>query len=78
MDDEPDPHPLHGVIGIADNVVVHGKDDNEHDKCLHKFMKVAREHGLVFNKDKCTVKQIFLVFLDVSMMPMELILILKR
>ena len=27
-----------GVIGIADDVVVHGKDDKEHDKCLHKFM----------------------------------------
>ena len=27
-----------GVIGIADDVVVHRKDDKEHDKCLHKFM----------------------------------------
>ena len=46
-----------GVIGIADDVVVHGKDDAEHDKRLHKFMEVAREHGLVFNKDKCAVRQ---------------------
>ena len=52
-----------GVIGIADNVVVHGKDDKEHDKHLHKFMRVTHEHGLVFNKDKCAVKQTSIVFL---------------
>ena len=27
-----------GMIGIADDVVVHVKDDKEHDKHLHKFM----------------------------------------
>ena len=42
-----------GVIGITDDVVVHGKGDKEHDKHLHKFMRVAHEHGLVFDKDKC-------------------------
>ena len=36
-----------GVIGIADDIIIHGKDDAEHDRRLHKFMKVAREHGLV-------------------------------
>ena len=46
-----------GVIGIADNAVVYGKDDKEHDKCLHKFMRITHEDGLVFNKDKCAVKQ---------------------
>ena len=46
-----------GVICIADDVVVHGKDDEEHDKCLHKFIRVTDEHGLVFNKDKCAAKQ---------------------
>ena len=52
-----------GVIGITDNVVVHGKDDREHAKHLHKFMRVTHEHGLVFNKDKCALKQTFVVFL---------------
>ena len=66
------------MIGIADDVVDHGKDDKEHDKCLHKFMSIAHEHGLVFNKNKCAVNQTSVVFLDVSMMPMELILTLKR
>ena len=45
-----------GVIRIADDTIIHVKDDAEHDRRLHKFMKVAREHGLVLNKKKCEVK----------------------
>ena len=45
-----------GVIGIADDVVVHGKDDEEHDWWLHKLRKVAQEHGLIFSGEKCAVK----------------------
>ena len=45
-----------GVIGIADDIIIHGKDDAEHDRRLHKSMKVTREHGLVLNKKKCEVK----------------------
>ena len=44
-----------GVIGIADDIIIHGKDEAEHDRRIHKFMKVTREHGLVLNK-KCEVK----------------------
>ena len=50
------------MVGIADDVVVHGKDDKEHDKHLHKFLRVTCEHGFVFNKDKCAVKQTPIVF----------------
>ena len=46
-----------GVIRIADDVVIHRQDDKEHDQHLHTLMQVAREHGLVFNGEKCTVKQ---------------------
>ena len=45
-----------GVIRIADDIIRHGKGDAEHDRRLHKFMKVAREHGLVLNKKKCEIK----------------------
>ena len=45
-----------GVIGITDDIIIHGKDDAEHDRRLHKFMKVAREQGLVLNKKKYEVK----------------------
>ena len=46
-----------GVIGIADDIIIHGKDDEEHDRRLHKFMNVARQRGLVLNKSKCEVKK---------------------
>ena len=51
-----------GVIGIADDVVVHGKDDEEHDRRLHNLMRVAREHGLVFNREKCDMKTTSVTF----------------
>ena len=51
-----------GVIGITDDVVVNGKDDKENDKHLHKFMRVVCEHGFVFNKDRCAVKQTSVAF----------------
>ena len=45
-----------GVIGIADDVVIYGDDDDEdHDQNLHNFMHRAQEHGLVFNGEKCEV-----------------------
>ena len=43
------------VTRIIDDIIIHGKDDTEHDRRLHKFMRVTREHGLVLNK-KCEVK----------------------
>ena len=52
-----------GVIGIADDVVIHGCNDKEHDQCLHTLMQVTREHGLVFNGEKCATKQPSIKFL---------------
>ena len=46
-----------GVIGITDDVVIYGKDDEDHDWKLHRFMQVASQHGLVFNREKCKVKK---------------------
>ena len=51
-----------GVIGITDVVVVHGKDDAEHDRCLHNLMQVAHDHGLIFNQEKCDVKATSVTF----------------
>ena len=45
-----------GTIGITDNVIVHGKDDKDHDRNLHHLMKVAQKCGLVFNAAKCFIK----------------------
>ena len=46
-----------GTISIADDVGVFGKTEAEHDKHLHNLMKVARQHGLVFNIGKCEIKK---------------------
>ena len=51
-----------GVIGITDGVVVHGKYDAEHDRCLHNLMPVTHDHGLVFNWEKCDVKATSVTF----------------
>ena len=60
-----------GGIGIADDVIVHGMDDEEHDKNLHNLMEVAYEHGLVFIFEKYAVKKHLWPSLDVSMTRME-------
>ena len=46
-----------GVVGIADDMVVYGQSEKEHDRNLHKLMKVAKKSGLVFNSRKCEIKQ---------------------
>ena len=51
-----------GIIGIADDIVIHSHDDAEHDRCLYTLMQVAREHGLVFNDEKCAIKQPLIKF----------------
>ena len=51
-----------GCVGIADDVVVYGRDNAEHDKNLLRLMQVAREEGLVFNSKKCVIKTPEIVF----------------
>ena len=48
---------LPGVVGITDDVCVHGKDKKEHDWNPKALMDRAKETGLVFNSDKCTIRQ---------------------
>ena len=45
------------MIGIADDVIIHGNDGQEHNRCLHKLIEVAHEYGLMFNGRKNAVKQ---------------------
>ena len=51
-----------GCVGIADDVVVYGRDNAEHDNNLLRLMQVAREEGLVFNSKKCVIKTHEIVF----------------
>ena len=45
-----------GVVGIADDMVVYGRNEEEHDKNLLNLMEVAKKSGLTFNSQKCGVK----------------------
>ena len=45
-----------GVINIADDIIVFGATEAEHDDNLSNLMQRARDYGLVFNGDKCDIK----------------------
>ena len=45
-----------GTVGIADDIAVYAKTDEEHDQVLHNLLKVAGKNGLIFNSDKCHIK----------------------
>ena len=38
-----------GACGIADDIIISGKDEEEHDRNLINFMKVACKEGLKLN-----------------------------
>ena len=45
-----------GAMGIKDDVVIHGKDGEDHDQNLHNFMYTACKHGIIFNRETCGQK----------------------
>ena len=46
-----------GVVGIADDIVISGKTEEEHDRNLHRMIGGCRSTGLKLNRDKCFMKQ---------------------
>ena len=45
-----------GAVCIADDIVIFGKSEAEHDRNLCNFMTVAAKNGLQLNSEKCSVK----------------------
>ena len=45
-----------GCVGIADDVAVYGRTEQEHDANLWRLLEVAQKEGLVFNSTKCVIK----------------------
>ena len=41
-----------GVTGIADDMIIYGKDDLEHDGNLLNFLEVCRKNNLTLNAEK--------------------------
>ena len=46
-----------GVIGIADDLTIHGDGNDEHDLGLHQVMERIRQANIGQNYDKVPVKQ---------------------
>ena len=51
-----------GTLGIANDIAVFGKTEEEHDSNIHHIMKRAQAGGLIFNKEKCKIKQKYIHF----------------
>ena len=48
---------LPGVTGIADDMVIFGRNEEEHDRNLILFLETTRKNGLVLNKIKLQFKK---------------------
>ena len=46
-----------GTICIADDVIIHGKDEETHDKNLKAFLSKCQELGIKLNKKKLEIKK---------------------
>jgi hypothetical protein len=46
-----------GVVGIADDIVISGTTEEEHDQNLRSMMNRCQDTGLRLNPDKCHIKQ---------------------
>jgi hypothetical protein len=47
---------LSGVEHIMDDIIVWGRDDDDHDQNAEELLKRARERGLKFNKEKTKIR----------------------
>ena len=54
---------LQGVIGVSDDVIVHGKDAEDHDKNLTSLLEKCRTLGIKLNKDKAELRKTQISFL---------------
>ncbi|KAJ8358330.1 hypothetical protein AAFF_G00014530 [Aldrovandia affinis] len=56
---------IEGVENISDDVIVHARDQETHDKRLHTVMKRLEESGLTLNPDKCQFNMDRLAFMGI-------------
>jgi transposase InsO family protein len=54
---------LPGVVCIADDVVIHGRTEDQHDRHLDQFLARCQERGIRLNKDKFELKLGEIVFM---------------
>lgn len=56
-------HDCEGVQNISDDIVVHGKDQEEHDRRLEQTLERLRERKLTLNEKKCKFGMDKIVFM---------------
>ena len=54
---------LQGVLCLMDDVLIHGKDQQEHDTRLMAALKRIRDAGVTLNYEKCEFNKTNLIFL---------------
>ena len=54
---------LEGVIGVSDDIIVHGATEEEHDRNLMNLLKLCRKIGLRLNRGKAEIKKQEITFL---------------
>ena len=54
---------LEGVVCVADDVIIHGKKEEEHERNLKNFLERCREKGIKLNKEKTKLREKSLVFM---------------
>ena len=54
---------LEGVVCYMDDIVVHGRTQEEHDSRLEKLLSTLKQAGLKLNRNKCSFSQKSITFL---------------
>lgn len=54
---------LPGIICVADDITIHGLDDEEHDERMEKFLQRCQEEGVRLNKNKMDYKMSSITFM---------------
>ena len=54
-------------VGIADDIVIYGYNDQDHDSALYSVLNRACKVGMRFNPDKCIFKQDNISFYGVTL-----------
>ena len=67
-----------GVTGIADDMIIYGRSDLEHDKHLINFLEVCRKNTLTLNPDKMQFRLHRFHSLDTSGVPRGSVQIQRR
>ena len=50
---------ISGALPIFDDIIIGGRDEQEHDLILRKVLTRARERDIKFNRDKIQFKMVY-------------------